>query len=48
MEDTLKGLVIDEEQHDAEIKNELAEPLKTFSENYIPRSLVKLEKFYEL
>ena len=48
MEDTFKGLVIDEEQHDAKIKKELAEPPRMSSENSIPRSVVKLEKFYDL
>ena len=48
MEDTLKGLVIDEEQHDVENKQESAKPPKTSGENSIPRSVVKLEKFYDL
>lgn len=48
MEDTFKGSVINEGQHDAEIKREMIEPSKTFGENYIPRSMVKLEKFYDL
>ena len=33
MEDTFKGSVIDEEQHDAEIKKESTEPPRTSSEN---------------
>ena len=48
MEDTFKGSVIDEEQHDVEIKKESVEPPKKSSENSIPRSIVKLEKFYDL
>lgn len=48
MEDTFKGSVIDEDQHDTEIKREMMKPPKTFGENSIPRSVVKLEKFYDL
>lgn len=48
MEDTFKGSVIDEEQHDAEIKRESTKPSKVSHENSIPRSVVKLEKFYDL
>ena len=48
MEYTFKGSVIDEDQHDAEMKKEMTEPSKTFEENLIPRSSVKLEKFYDL
>ena len=48
MEDTFKGSVIDEEQHDAEIKRESIEPQRASSENSIPRPVVKLEKFYNL
>ena len=48
MEDTFKDSVIDEEKHDIEIKGELGEPPNTSNENSIPRSVVKLEKFYDL
>lgn len=48
MEDTFKGLVIDKDQHDVEIKKGMIEPPKTTQENPIPRSMVKLEKFYDL
>jgi hypothetical protein len=48
MEDTFKGSVIDEEEHDAEIRRESEEPLKVSCKNSIPRSVVKLEKFYDL
>lgn len=48
MEDTFKDSVIDEEKHDAEIKGESGEPSNTSSENSIPRSVVKLEKCYNL
>ena len=48
MEDTFKDSVIDEEKHDAEIKGESREPSNASSEKYIPRSVVKLEKFYDL
>ncbi|CAF4299919.1 unnamed protein product, partial [Adineta steineri] len=39
MEDTFKGSVIDEEQHDAEIKKESEKPPRTSSENSIPKSI---------
>lgn len=48
MEETFKGSLIDEEQHDAEIKRESIEPPKVSNENSIPRLEVKLEKFYDL
>ena len=48
LENTFKGSVIDEDQHDAEIKKEITKPPKTSKENPIPRSVVKLEKFYDL
>ena len=48
MEDTFKDFMIDEEKHDAEIKGESGEPSNMSSENSIPRSVVKLEKFYDL
>jgi hypothetical protein len=47
MEDTFKDSIIDEEKHDAEIKGESREPPNTSSENLIPRSVVKLEMFYD-
>ena len=48
MEDTFQGSVIDEDQNDVEIKREMTEPPKTFGENSIPKSVVKLKMFYEL
>ena len=48
MEDTFKELVIDEEKHGADIKEESTETQKVSHENSIPRSVVKLEKFYDL
>ena len=48
MEDTFKCSVIDEEEHDLEIKGEFEEPLNVSCENSIPRSVVKPEKFYDL
>ena len=48
MEDTFKVSVIDEEQHDVKITQESTEPLRTFGENSIPRSIVKFKRFYEL
>ena len=48
MEETFKGSVIDEDQHDAEIKKGITESSKTTEENPIPRFVVKLEKFYDL
>ena len=48
MEDTFKGLVIDKEEHDAEIKRDSEEPLKVSCKIFIPRSVVKLEKLYDL
>ena len=48
MEDTFKGSVIHEEKHDVEIKWESTEPPKKSGGNSIPRSVVKLEKFYDL
>ena len=48
MEDTFKGSMINEEKQDAEIKKESTEPPKASNENSIPRSMVKLEKFYDL
>ena len=48
MEETFKGLVTDEDQHDAEIKKGITESSKTIEENPIPRSVVKLDKFYDL
>ena len=48
MEDTFKDSMIDEEKHDTEIKGESGETPNTSSENSIPRSVVKLEKFYGL
>ena len=48
MEDTFKGSIIDEEENDAKIKRELAEPPKVSHKKCIPRSVVKLETFYDL
>ena len=48
MEDTFKDSVIDEEKHDAEIKEESDQPSSMSCENSIPRSVVKLENFYDL
>ena len=48
MEDTFKDSIIDEKKHDAEIKGELGKPPNMSSKNSIPRSMVKLEKFYDL
>ena len=48
MEDTFKGSIIDEDQHNVEIKREMTENPKKSGENSIPRSVVKLEKFYDL
>lgn len=48
MEETFKGLVIDEDQHDAKIKKGITKSSKTTEENLIPRSVLKLEKFYDL
>ena len=48
MEETFKGSVIDEDQHDIEIKKGIIESFKTTEDNPIPRSVVKLEKLYDL
>lgn len=48
MEETFKGLVNYEDQHDAEIKKGITKSSKTTEEILIPRSLVKIEKFYDL
>lgn len=48
MEDAFKGSVINEEQHDADIKRGTTEPPKTYGEKSIPGSMVKLKKFYDL
>ena len=48
MEDTFKGSVTGEEQHDTEIKRETIEPPKNSDENYLPRSTMMLKKFYDL
>ena len=44
MEETLKGSIIDEYQHDVEIKKEIIESSKTTEENPIPRSFCKTWK----
>jgi hypothetical protein len=48
MEYTFKDFVIDEEKHDTEIKGESEQPSNVSSKNSIPRSMVKLETFYDL
>ena len=48
MEDTFKGSIVEEEQHDAEIEGGSTKPLKVSHKNSIPISVVKLEKFYDL
>ena len=48
MEDTFKESVINEEKHNTEIKGESRGPPNMSSENSIPRSVVKLEKLYDL
>lgn len=48
MEETFKGSIIDEDQHDMEIKKETTWLSKTVDENTIPKSMVRLEKIYDL
>ena len=48
MEETFKGSIIDDDQHDIEIRKETIGSSKTNEENPIPRFVVRLEKFYDL
>ena len=48
MEGMFKGPIIDEDQHDMEIKKETIRLSKTIDENPIHRSVVRLERFYDL
>lgn len=48
MEDMFKGSIIDKDQHDMEIKKETTWLSETVDENPIPKSVVRLEKLYDL
>ena len=48
MQEMFKGSIIDEDQHDMEMKKETTRLFKTVDENPIPKSVVRLEKLYDL